>query len=84
MISIRLEGDPEESAALIAAMQAAGIEVQVGTRKARREGFTHTYAVARLADWTTDRQGPIRVDATLGDTPRELPDGRDRTPRRRR
>jgi len=48
MISLRLEGDPGETAALIAVMRAAGIEVQVGVTKPRREGFTHTYAVARL------------------------------------
>lgn len=30
-----------------------GDEVQVGTRKRRAEGFTHTYAVARLDGWTT-------------------------------
>lgn len=72
MISIRFEGDPGETQALIEDMRAAGIEVQVGTSKARREGFTHTYAVARRPDRTGDDRAPIRVDATLGTPPTEF------------
>ena len=51
MLQIRVEGDPAESQALLDVLAAAGVEVQVGTRKHRAEGFTHTYAVARLAGW---------------------------------
>ena len=36
---VRLEGDAAEAKALLAVLTAAGVEVQVGTRKARREGF---------------------------------------------
>lgn len=85
MISVRFGGDPDETTAMIAVMRAAGIEVQVDNSKARRPGFTQTYTIARLADRPAgDQQDPIRVDATLGTPPRELPAGRDRTPRRRR
>lgn len=52
MLQIRVEGDPAESQALLDVLAAAGVEVQVGTRKRRAEGFTHTYAVARLDGWT--------------------------------
>lgn len=84
MISMRLGGDAAETEALIAVMRAAGIEVHVDTSKVRRVGYAHTYAVARLAgDPDPDGRDPIRVDATLGTPPVELPSG-DRRPRRRR
>lgn len=51
MLQIRVEGDPAESQALLEVLAAAGVEVQVGTRRHRAEGFTHTYAVARLDGW---------------------------------
>lgn len=78
MLSMRLGGDPGETAALITAMRAAGIEVQVDNAKARREGITHTYAMVRLADRPAGDRDPIRVDAELGEPPRELPAGRGR------
>lgn len=64
MLQLRLEGDPAESDALLAVLAAAGVEVQVGTRKVRREGFTHTYAMARLPEPGTPA-GPVRAHATI-------------------
>jgi hypothetical protein len=81
MLQMRLEGDPAESDALLAVLAAAGVEVQVGTRKQRREGFTHTYAVVRLADQPAPA-GPIRAHATVA-APPTLPGGADRRPVRR-
>jgi hypothetical protein len=63
----------------------AGVEVQAGTRKPRREGFTHTYAAVRMADWppaVADTGPPIRVQAYV-DRP-ALPAGERRSVRRRR
>jgi hypothetical protein len=94
MLQVRVEGDPAESQALLDVLAAAGVEVQVGTRKARREGFTHTYAMVRLTDWSAPvsaataadgaapgRRGAVWAEATLG-TPPALPAG-DRRPARR-
>jgi hypothetical protein len=94
MLQVRVEGDPAESQALLDVLAAAGVEVQVGTRKTRREGFTHTYAMVRLAGWRAPaadapdaggavpgRRGAVWAEATLG-TPPALPAG-DRRPARR-
>ncbi len=69
MLQVRVEGDPAESQALLAVLAAAGVEVQVGTRKARAEGYTHTYAMVRLPDDLAAERGPVRVQASVGSPP---------------
>lgn len=90
MLQIRVEGDPTESQALLDLLTAAGAEVQTVTRKHRAEGFTHTYAVVRLADWpapgiaaapASDRRPPYRTTAYIGQP--ALP-AAERRPARRR
>lgn len=76
MLQIRVEGQPAETDALLGVLAAAGVEVQVGTRKLRSEGFTHTYAMARLVDWPPADTGPVRAQAFV-DRP-ALPAGRTR------
>lgn len=82
MLQLRVEGDPAESQALLERLTACGVEVQVGASKARREGFTHTYAVVRLPDWAAPAgpAAPVRAYAWV-DRP-ALPAG-DRRPERR-
>lgn len=77
---MRLEGEPAETDALLSVLAAAGVEMQVGTRKQRREGFWHTYVVVRLADQPVPA-GPIRAEATVA-APPALP-AADRRPARR-
>ncbi len=72
MLQLRIEGEVDETDTLIEALRAAGVEVQVGTRKKRREGFTHTYAVARLAP-AVDEPAPVRVPASVPRRRRQLP-----------
>ena len=69
MLQLRVEGGLEETLALFERMRSAGIEVQPGTAKRRREGFTHTYAVARLVDEPADERplrDRVRVPSTTG------------------
>jgi hypothetical protein len=75
-----VEGDPAETEALLAVLATAGVEVQVGARKRRAEGFTHTYAMARLQNWPPADADPIRVPAYI-DRP-ALPAGGRRPARR--
>lgn len=60
MIGFRFECESSaEIAALIEAMRAAGIEVQVGTCKSRG-AFVHQYGMARVED-----AGPVRVPSAV-------------------
>ena len=91
MLQIRVEGDPAESQALLDVLAAAGVEVQVGTRKRRAEGFTHTYAAVRLDGWAPPtgadaapepaRRPPYRTHAYVEQA--ALPAGGSRPARRR-
>ena len=59
----RVEGQPSGIDALIALLEGAGVEVAQGTRKVRREGFTHAYLTvavpaATLADATDAGRRP--------------------------
>jgi hypothetical protein len=68
MLQMRLEGDPAEAEAFLAVLTAHGAEVQVGTVKARREGFSHTYAVVRMPGYAAppaDRAGPVRGEIVV-------------------
>jgi hypothetical protein len=58
MLQMRLEGDEAEARAFLAVLAGAGAEVQVGTVKARREGFSHVYAVVRMPGYAAPPAGP--------------------------
>ncbi len=64
---MRLEGDPAEARAFLAALTSAGAEVQLGTTKNRGD-YSHVYAVIRMPGYHPAPAGdtnPVRAEATV-------------------
>jgi len=49
-MQVRVEGQPSGIDALVAVLEGAGVEVAQGSRKVRREGFTHAYLTVAVPD----------------------------------